>query len=125
MNDWPSRITLLGQSWNATVPALLLTLYFLGGLAAYAVRCLAAGPYRDREIEARGSSMLLGNLARNYFAWVMRPLWALPLQQFVYRQLMYLVIIESAISALVGIRARWHTIPRTGDVEVRASTPAS
>ena len=55
----------------------------------------------------------------------LRPLWALPLQQFVYRQLMYLVIIESAISALVGIRARWHTIPRTGDVEVRASTPAS
>jgi hypothetical protein len=32
------------------------------------------------------------------------PLWALPLQQFVYRQLMYLVIIESTISALVGAR---------------------
>jgi hypothetical protein len=47
-----------------------------------------------------------------------RPLWALPLQQFVYRQLMYLVIIESTISALVGIRAHWKTIPRTGDVEV-------
>jgi cellulose synthase/poly-beta-1,6-N-acetylglucosamine synthase-like glycosyltransferase/peptidoglycan/xylan/chitin deacetylase (PgdA/CDA1 family) len=48
----------------------------------------------------------------------LRPLWALPLQQFVYRQLMYLVIIESTISALVGIRAQWKTIPRTGDVEV-------
>ena len=48
-----------------------------------------------------------------------RPLWALPLQQFVYRQLMYLVIIESTISALVGIRAQWRTIPRTGDVEVQ------
>ena len=32
----------------------------------------------------------------------LRPLWALPLQQFAYRQLMYLVIIESTISALVG-----------------------
>jgi hypothetical protein len=45
-------------------------------------------------------------------------LWALPLQQFVYRQLMYLVIIESTISALVGVRASWRTIPRTGDVTV-------
>ena len=50
----------------------------------------------------------------------LRPLWALPLQQFVYRQLMYVVIIESTVSALVGIRAHWKTIPRTGDVEVLA-----
>jgi cellulose synthase/poly-beta-1,6-N-acetylglucosamine synthase-like glycosyltransferase len=51
----------------------------------------------------------------------LRPLWALPLQQFVYRQLMYLVIIESSISALVGARASWKTIPRTGDVELPAA----
>jgi cellulose synthase/poly-beta-1,6-N-acetylglucosamine synthase-like glycosyltransferase len=49
----------------------------------------------------------------------LRPLWALPLQQFVYRQLMYLVIIESTISALIGLRAQWKTIPRTGDVHVQ------
>jgi cellulose synthase/poly-beta-1,6-N-acetylglucosamine synthase-like glycosyltransferase/peptidoglycan/xylan/chitin deacetylase (PgdA/CDA1 family) len=48
----------------------------------------------------------------------MRPLWALPLQQFVYRQLMYLVIIEATISALIGARAAWKHIPRTGDVEI-------
>jgi cellulose synthase/poly-beta-1,6-N-acetylglucosamine synthase-like glycosyltransferase/peptidoglycan/xylan/chitin deacetylase (PgdA/CDA1 family) len=48
----------------------------------------------------------------------LRPLWALPLQQFVYRQLMYVVIIESVISALVGARATWRHIPRTGDVEL-------
>jgi cellulose synthase/poly-beta-1,6-N-acetylglucosamine synthase-like glycosyltransferase/peptidoglycan/xylan/chitin deacetylase (PgdA/CDA1 family) len=52
------------------------------------------------------------------------PLWALPLQQLVYRQLMYLVIIESTISALVGTRAAWKHIPRTGDVEV-PRTPAT
>jgi cellulose synthase/poly-beta-1,6-N-acetylglucosamine synthase-like glycosyltransferase/peptidoglycan/xylan/chitin deacetylase (PgdA/CDA1 family) len=52
------------------------------------------------------------------------PLWALPLQQLVYRQLMYLVIIESTISALVGARAAWKHIPRTGDVEV-PRTPAT
>ena len=55
----------------------------------------------------------------------LRPLWALPLQQFVYRQLMYLVIIESTISALVGARASWRHIPRTGDVEVPPSPAAA
>jgi cellulose synthase/poly-beta-1,6-N-acetylglucosamine synthase-like glycosyltransferase/peptidoglycan/xylan/chitin deacetylase (PgdA/CDA1 family) len=47
-----------------------------------------------------------------------RPLWAVPLQQFVYRQLMYLVVIESIISALRGTRLRWQHVERTGDVEV-------
>ena len=55
----------------------------------------------------------------------LRPLWALPLQQFAYRQMMYLVIIESTISALIGARASWKTIPRTGDVELpTAGEPA-
>ncbi|HET6867130.1 MAG TPA: bifunctional polysaccharide deacetylase/glycosyltransferase family 2 protein [Solirubrobacteraceae bacterium] len=48
----------------------------------------------------------------------LRPLWALPLQQFVYRQLMYLVIIESSISAIQGARSDWRHVPRTGDVIV-------
>ena len=51
----------------------------------------------------------------------LRPLWALPLQQFVYRQLMYVVIIESTVSALVGARAHWRHLTRTGDVEVKAA----
>jgi hypothetical protein len=34
------------------------------------------------------------------------------------------VIIESTISALVGARASWKTIPRTGDVELPAAEPA-
>jgi cellulose synthase/poly-beta-1,6-N-acetylglucosamine synthase-like glycosyltransferase len=50
----------------------------------------------------------------------MSPLWALPLQQFVYRQLMYLVIIESSVSALQGVRSGWRHVPRTGDVVVGA-----
>ena len=40
----------------------------------------------------------------------LRPLWALPLQQFVYRQLMYLVLIQSAITALTGGRLRWQKL---------------
>lgn len=43
-----------------------------------------------------------------------RSLWALPLQQFVYRQLMYLVVIQSVISAFEGWRLRWQKLDRTG-----------
>jgi hypothetical protein len=49
-----------------------------------------------------------------------RPLWAVPLQQFVYRQLMYLVVIESVITALIGKRLAWQNVERSGDVEVAA-----
>jgi hypothetical protein len=38
----------------------------------------------------------------------------LPLQQVVYRQLMYLVTIQSVITALVGTRQRWQAISRVG-----------
>jgi poly-beta-1,6 N-acetyl-D-glucosamine synthase len=50
----------------------------------------------------------------------LRPLWAMPLQQFVYRQLMYLVVIESIVSALQGTRLRWLHVERSGDIEVAA-----
>jgi cellulose synthase/poly-beta-1,6-N-acetylglucosamine synthase-like glycosyltransferase/peptidoglycan/xylan/chitin deacetylase (PgdA/CDA1 family) len=46
----------------------------------------------------------------------LRPLWAVPLQQLVYRQLMYLVVIESVGTAISGRRLRWHKLHRTGDV---------
>uniref|UniRef100_UPI0017CAA101 bifunctional polysaccharide deacetylase/glycosyltransferase family 2 protein n=1 Tax=Sporichthya sp. TaxID=65475 RepID=UPI0017CAA101 len=49
----------------------------------------------------------------------LRPLWTLPLQQFVYRQLMYLVVLASVISALAGIRLPWHKLERTGGVTVQ------
>ncbi|UWP85099.1 bifunctional polysaccharide deacetylase/glycosyltransferase family 2 protein [Dactylosporangium fulvum] len=44
----------------------------------------------------------------------LRPLWVLPLQQFVYRQLMYLVLIQSLGTALTGARLRWHKLHRAG-----------
>jgi cellulose synthase/poly-beta-1,6-N-acetylglucosamine synthase-like glycosyltransferase/peptidoglycan/xylan/chitin deacetylase (PgdA/CDA1 family) len=46
----------------------------------------------------------------------LRPLWALPLQQFVYRQFMYAVIVQSVVAAIAGIRLRWHKLERTGIV---------
>ena len=48
-------------------------------------------------------------------------LWAMPLQQFVYRQLMYLVVIESLLSAVGGTPTQWRSIPRRGEVEVAGS----
>ena len=41
-------------------------------------------------------------------------LWTLPLQQFVYRQLMYLVLIQSVVTALLGTRLRWQRMERRG-----------
>ncbi|MGW5422663.1 bifunctional polysaccharide deacetylase/glycosyltransferase family 2 protein [Streptomyces sp. NPDC003943] len=42
------------------------------------------------------------------------PIWTLPLQIFVYRQLMYLVVVQSVVTALLGNRLRWHRMQRTG-----------
>ena len=49
------------------------------------------------------------------------PLWTLPLQQVVYRQLMYLVVVQSTVTALAGGRLRWHRMARTGAAQ--ASMP--
>jgi cellulose synthase/poly-beta-1,6-N-acetylglucosamine synthase-like glycosyltransferase/peptidoglycan/xylan/chitin deacetylase (PgdA/CDA1 family) len=76
-----------------------------------------------------GAFNLVQLLVAVYGFWLdrepMRPLWALPLQQFVYRQMMYLVIIESTVSALQGVRSGWKHLPRTGDVVVGSSGPAA
>jgi cellulose synthase/poly-beta-1,6-N-acetylglucosamine synthase-like glycosyltransferase/peptidoglycan/xylan/chitin deacetylase (PgdA/CDA1 family) len=47
-----------------------------------------------------------------------RVLWSMPLQQFVYRQLMYLVVIESVLSAIRGTHLHWRPSQRSGEVEV-------
>ncbi|GAA1235038.1 glycosyltransferase [Kitasatospora nipponensis] len=47
-------------------------------------------------------------------------LWALPLQQFVYRQLMYLVVIQSLCTALAGTRLRWQRMERYGSLRAPA-----
>jgi cellulose synthase/poly-beta-1,6-N-acetylglucosamine synthase-like glycosyltransferase len=62
--------------------------------------------------------LLIGVYAFRLDGESLRPLWLLPLQQFVYRQLMYLVIIESSVSALQGVRSGWRHLPRTGDAVV-------
>ncbi|WP_330270189.1 glycosyltransferase [Lentzea sp. NBC_00516] len=44
----------------------------------------------------------------------LKPLWAYPLQQVVYRQLMYVVVIQSLITAVHGTQLRWMSVRRTG-----------
>jgi peptidoglycan/xylan/chitin deacetylase (PgdA/CDA1 family)/glycosyltransferase involved in cell wall biosynthesis len=53
-----------------------------------------------------------------------KPLWSLPLQQFVYRQLMYLVVIQSVFTALAGTRLRWQRMERYGSLDVPPGGPA-
>jgi cellulose synthase/poly-beta-1,6-N-acetylglucosamine synthase-like glycosyltransferase/peptidoglycan/xylan/chitin deacetylase (PgdA/CDA1 family) len=49
------------------------------------------------------------------------PLWSLPLQQFVYRQLMYLVVIQSLFTAVSGSRLRWQRMERYGSLRAPAA----
>src|SRR6266496_3771323 len=62
--------------------------------------------------------VLLQELAGGYALWLdrerLRSLWVLPLQQLVYRQLLYLVTIHSVIIALLGTRQRWQATQRAG-----------
>jgi cellulose synthase/poly-beta-1,6-N-acetylglucosamine synthase-like glycosyltransferase len=53
-----------------------------------------------------------------------RVLWTLPLQQFVYRQLMYLVVIQSVVTAVLGTRLRWQRLDRLGLARVGDGTSA-
>ncbi|MET4921649.1 glycosyltransferase [Streptomyces sp. PSRA5] len=49
---------------------------------------------------------------------------SLPLQQVLYRQLMYVVLLQSWITALTGGRLRWQKLRRTGAVEAPGATTA-
>jgi cellulose synthase/poly-beta-1,6-N-acetylglucosamine synthase-like glycosyltransferase len=51
-----------------------------------------------------------------------RVLWAMPVQQFVYRQLMYLVVVESVLTAIAGTRLHWRPIARRGEIQVKPET---
>jgi cellulose synthase/poly-beta-1,6-N-acetylglucosamine synthase-like glycosyltransferase/peptidoglycan/xylan/chitin deacetylase (PgdA/CDA1 family) len=55
----------------------------------------------------------------------LKPLWALPLQQIAYRQLMYLVLVHSMITAASGGRLHWQKLNRTGEAAQSAPPPAA
>jgi cellulose synthase/poly-beta-1,6-N-acetylglucosamine synthase-like glycosyltransferase len=53
----------------------------------------------------------------------LRGLLLLPLQQIVYRQLMYAVLVQSMMSAVSGGRLRWQKIPRAGRFSAAPLSP--
>ena len=48
------------------------------------------------------------------------PVLGLPLQQLVYRQVMYLVVVQSVVTAVIGNRLRWQRMVRTGEAAALA-----
>ncbi|MFC4908563.1 glycosyltransferase [Actinomadura gamaensis] len=81
----------------------LFGLFFMDPVAPIAMWALFAGA----QVAAGGYALWLDGEK-------LRPLWTMPLQQVVYRQLLYLVVVQSVVTALLGTRLRWHTIRRTG-----------
>jgi phosphatidylglycerophosphate synthase len=63
------------ERWLPLVPAAVVTLYFLVGMVIFVVRSALWGVRHDRELEARGRSILIGSFLKDYFSWVVRPLW--------------------------------------------------
>jgi cellulose synthase/poly-beta-1,6-N-acetylglucosamine synthase-like glycosyltransferase len=60
------------------------------------------------------TQMLTAALALRLDRERMGPLWTIPLQQVVYRQMMYLVVVQASVAALLGGRQRWRAMVRTG-----------
>jgi len=63
------------QRWLPLAPAAVVTLYWFIGLAVFTVHSAIWGVRHDRELEARGKSILIGNFLKSYFSWIVRPLW--------------------------------------------------
>jgi phosphatidylglycerophosphate synthase len=67
------------QRWFPLAPAAVVTLYWMIGLVVFGVRSAIWGVRHDRELEARGKSILIGNFLKSFFSWMIRPLWRLVL----------------------------------------------
>jgi phosphatidylglycerophosphate synthase len=77
MNDLAGGALEAGASPWQILPAVLALMYFLIGFVAFGVRALIWGVARDQEIESRGQSIFISFYFRNYFVWVVSPLWRL------------------------------------------------
>ncbi|MDD5656744.1 MAG: glycosyltransferase, partial [Elusimicrobia bacterium] len=89
----------LGADWQP-LPVLAATLYHVGFLYLFFFL-----------IELAGSALAFWMDREDY-----RRLWWLFTQRFLYRQIMYMVVLKSIQAALVGRRAHWGKIERQGTV---------
>ena len=63
------------QHWLTLAPAAAIAIYFVVAMIAFTARTAIWGLSHDKDIEASGRSILIGVYLRNYFSWVIRPLW--------------------------------------------------
>ncbi|GAA2462511.1 bifunctional polysaccharide deacetylase/glycosyltransferase family 2 protein [Streptomyces macrosporus] len=86
---------------------------------------LVFGPTKETVVAWLGVLAVQGVCAAYAFRLDREPmthLISLPLQQVLYRQLMYVVLLQSWITALTGGRLRWQKLRRTGVVEAAPVT---
>jgi phosphatidylglycerophosphate synthase len=76
-------------------------LYFLIGLVAFTVRTAIWGVRHDRELEGRAPSLLIGAFLRDYFGWMIRPLWWLVLQSGISPNAV--TVVAMAIGGAAGV----------------------
>ncbi len=62
-----------GSIWLQLAPAAALVVFFVGGLVVYLAKFGFAGR-PDAEMRQRGASAILGPFVRDFFAWLMTPL---------------------------------------------------
>ena len=92
-------------------------------VAVYGVLFLNPAPVLAYWLAFNAVQVGLGIYAFRLDGEKLAPLWTVPLQQFVYRQLMYLVVIQSVISAGAGTRLRWHKLTRVGGLAIPKPQP--
>jgi phosphatidylglycerophosphate synthase len=68
-------VSAAAQHWLTLAPAGVIALYFVVAMIAFTARTAIWGLSHDKDIEASGRSILIGVYLRNYFSWVIRPLW--------------------------------------------------
>jgi cellulose synthase/poly-beta-1,6-N-acetylglucosamine synthase-like glycosyltransferase len=114
-----ARIGRRGLPYMLLFQALLpLVAPLIDLFAIYSILLLDPLPILAFWLAFSGCQLVLALVAFGWDGESRRVLWWMPLQQVVYRQLMYLVVIDSAIVALIGTRLRWHRLARTGEVEI-------
>jgi cellulose synthase/poly-beta-1,6-N-acetylglucosamine synthase-like glycosyltransferase len=88
----------------------VVDLYALFGLFAFNLPAVLA-----YWVVMNVASMVVAGYALRTDGESLRPMWSVPLQQFVYRQLVYLVIIQAVVTAALGSRLRWQKLERSGE----------
>ncbi|HEX6424901.1 MAG TPA: bifunctional polysaccharide deacetylase/glycosyltransferase family 2 protein [Acidimicrobiales bacterium] len=108
-------IGLVGLPYALTFQVVVALLAPIVDVAVvYALATSQLGPVGTAWLGFTGAQLLLAAFAFRLDREPLRPLWAVPVQQIVYRQLMYLVVVQSVATALAGTRLRWHKLRRLG-----------